>query len=138
MTDPNSTTDGPSNVGREFDQFVELVAYLRSDEGCPWDRDQTLNSMIEHVREETEEVVEAIRSGEPDELREELGDFLLQGVFLAQIAREKDQFDITDVLRDVQDKLRRRHPHVFGDEELDTAEEVLDRWNEIKREEREI
>lgn len=112
-----------------FENLVDLVEYLRSEEGCPWDRKQTMESMIECLREESEEVVEAVENDDMDNLEEELGDFLLQGVFYAQMAREEELFDVHDVLERLNRKLVKRHPHVFGDEE---AEEALESWENVK------
>lgn len=121
-----------------FRRLVEIVQVLRSDDGCPWDREQTMESMVEHIREETEEVVEAVESGDMENLKEELGDVILQAVFYAQLADERDLFTVDDVLNRIGNKLVSRHPHVFGDMELNTAEEVLDQWEEIKAKEKEI
>lgn len=118
-----------------FEQLVELVAYLRSDEGCPWDREQTMSSMVECLREETREVVEAVEAGDMENLREELGDLILQGVFYAQLAREEDLFDIEGVIRDLNAKLVRRHPHVFGEAVADNPREAIDHWETVKGDE---
>jgi tetrapyrrole methylase family protein/MazG family protein len=115
-----------------FRTLVNLVEYLRSEDGCPWDREQTMESMIECLREESEEVVQAVEAGDMDNLEEELGDFILQGVFYAQLAREKDLFDIDSVLERLNQKLVKRHPHVFGEEKAETAEEALDAWETVK------
>lgn len=128
----SQTESGDTSPGCPFERLVELVAYLRSDEGCPWDREQTMESMIECLEEESREVVEAVREGDMDNLEEELGDFILQGVFYAQMAREKDLFDIGDVLRRLNEKLVSRHPHVFGEESAESPEEAIDHWNEVK------
>jgi len=116
-----------------FENLVELVRYLRSEDGCPWDREQTMESMIENLREESEEVVEAVKNDDMDNLEEELGDFILQGVFYAQMAREQDLFDIEDVLERLNRKLVRRHPHVFGEEEAENADEAIEQWDEVKQ-----
>ncbi len=116
----------------EFHQLVERVEYLRSDQGCPWDREQTMESMTDNLEEETREVVDAVESGDREDLEEELGDLLLQTVFYAQMAREEGLFDIEDVLRRLNEKLVRRHPHVFGEAEAETAEEAVRRWQEVK------
>jgi len=124
----------------EFDRLVEIMAVLRSAEGCPWDREQTIDSLKPFVLEETYEVLEAIDRHDHDALREELGDFLFEAVFLAQLESEAGHFTIADSLRHVADKLVRRHPHVFkrgeGEAALDSAGEVRTRWEEIKAQER--
>ena len=126
-------------AGAAFQRLVELMRRLRSDDGCAWDREQTLESLRPFVIEETYEVVDAIDRGDPDALRDELGDFLLEAVFLAQISAERGDFDIADSLRAIGDKLVRRHPHVFGDEAGDgdgpNADQVKRQWEQIKAEE---
>jgi ATP diphosphatase len=98
-----------------FAQAVAIMARLRADGGCPWDREQTLESIRQYTLEETYEVLDAIERRDWRDLREELGDLLLQVLFYAQIATEDDQFTIADVVRTLNEKLIRRHPHVFGD-----------------------
>ncbi len=115
-----------------FAGLVEIMARLRSPEGCPWDREQTHLSLRPCLKEETEEVLEALDQGDPEALCEELGDLLLQVLFHAQLAAEAGDFDIGDILQGLQDKLVERHPHVFGGEKLNTAAEVLDAWEAIK------
>ncbi|MBI4734992.1 MAG: nucleoside triphosphate pyrophosphohydrolase [candidate division NC10 bacterium] len=105
-------------------------------EGCPWDREQTSESIKPYLVEETYEVLEAIDEQDPAKLREELGDLMLQVVFHAQMAEETGDFTIADVLTAINDKLVRRHPHVFGDEKAETAQEVLFNWEQIKQSER--
>ena len=116
-----------------FTDLVELMATLRSENGCPWDREQTHESLKVCLEEESGEVLEAIDSGNPESLCEELGDVLLQVLFHAQLASEAGDFTIGDVLRVLRDKLVERHPHVFGEEKLQTAAEVLEAWEAIKR-----
>jgi MazG family protein len=128
-----STKDGP---GGRFEELVALIARLRAPGGCPWDREQTHHSLKAMTLEEAYEVVEAIDLGD-EALRGELGDLLLQVVFHSQIAREESRFDVADVIDAVSEKMRRRHPHVFGDQEASTPEEVLESWEELKRAERE-
>src|ERR1051325_4842691 len=124
----------------EFARLVEIVATLRSPEGCPWDREQTIDSLKPYVLEETYEVLEAIDRHDHEALREELGDFVFEAVFLAQLEAEDGRFTIADSVAAVADKLVRRHPHVFardaGAEALDTAGQVRTRWEEIKAQER--
>jgi len=115
-----------------FDQFVQVINKLRSPGGCPWDREQTHNSLKPMLLEETYEVIEAIESNNDQQLSGELGDLLLQVVFHAQIASEDNRFTIMDVIEKVHDKMIRRHPHVFGDEEASTSAEVLRNWEAIK------
>jgi tetrapyrrole methylase family protein/MazG family protein len=119
-----------------FTELVEIMARLRGENGCPWDREQTSESIKPYLVEETYEVLEAIDEQDPGMLREELGDLILQIVFHAQMAEEVGSFTIADVLAGINDKLRRRHPHVFGDVKADTAQEVLFNWEQIKQAER--
>ena len=109
---------------------------LRAPDGCPWDREQSMADLGRYIREEAEEVVEAIESGRPDDVREELGDLLFNLIHAARIAEEAGDFDIEDVIAGARDKSVRRHPHVFGDAEARTREEVLEHWNRIKAEEK--
>ncbi len=120
----------------DFEDLVLLVEALRSELGCPWDREQDHKSIRKDLIEETYEVVEAIDTDDPVLLREELGDVLLQVVFHAAIEQEKQVFDIHDVANDICVKLIHRHPHVFGTVEADTAEQVLSNWEQIKSEEK--
>src|SRR5918999_4664402 len=101
-------------AGAKFDNLVDIMRALRAPDGCPWDREQTLASLRPFVLEETYEVLEAIESGAPALLREELGDFLYEAVFLAQISEEAGDFSIGDAIQAICDKLVRRHPHVFA------------------------
>ncbi len=119
-----------------FAELVEVMARLRAADGCPWDRQQTHESLKPYMLEEAYEALEAIDEGDDEELCKELGDVLLQIVFHAQIAREEKRFDISDVARAIVDKLVRRHPHVFADTEVAGADEVVTNWDEIKRQER--
>src|SRR5580765_3136682 len=125
---------------REFTRLIEIVATLRSPDGCPWDREQTIDSLKPYVLEETYEVVEAVDRGDHAALREELGDFVFEAVFLAQLESEAGHFTIADSLTAIADKLVRRHPHVFarqdGEAPLDSAGRVRVRWEEIKAQER--
>lgn len=126
-------------AGTSFDRLVGIMRTLRAPGGCPWDREQTLASLRPFVLEETYEVLEAIESGSPANLREELGDFLFEAVFLAQISDEAGDFTIADAIDGICDKLVRRHPHVFAREtspELSTSGEVLEQWEAIKARER--
>lgn len=124
---------------KSFDELIEIMARLRAPGGCPWDREQTYESLAPYLLEETYEAFDAIadaREGNTENLREELGDVLLQVVFHATIAAELGDFTIDDVARGVAEKLVLRHPHVFGDENLATADDVVNNWDELKRNER--
>ena len=114
--------------------LVEIMALLRSEGGCPWDREQTHESIRGNFIEETYEAVEAIDNGDSESLKEELGDVLLQVVFHSEIERERGSFDFDDVCDGICRKLILRHPHIFKDEDLADAEKVADRWDEIKKE----
>ena len=120
-----------------FGELVQIMARLRGENGCPWDREQTHASIKPYLLEETYEVLESIDENDPAKLEEELGDLALQVVFHAQMADEAGLFTIADVLRGINEKLRRRHPHIFGDVKADTAQEVLFNWEQIKKLERE-
>jgi len=125
---------------REFDRLVEIMATLRGPDGCLWDREQTIDSLKPFVLEETYEVLEAIDRHDHRALCEELGDFVFEAVFLAQLEAEAGEFTVADSLQSIADKLVRRHPHVFrraeGETALDTAGQVRTRWEEIKAQER--
>ena len=121
---------------RSFDELVALMTTLRGPNGCPWDRKQTLESLKPFIVEESYEVVDAIDKNDRSALAEELGDFLLQAVFVAEVAREEGSFDIGDAITAIYNKLVRRHPHVFGDVEAKDAEQVLVNWEKLKNEER--
>jgi tetrapyrrole methylase family protein/MazG family protein len=116
---------------------TRIVERLRAPDGCPWDREQTHQSLRPHLLEEAYEALEALDSGDLERLRDELGDLLLQIALHAQIAHEEGAFDIGDVARRVGEKLIRRHPHVFGDAAVASSGELLAQWERIKREERE-
>ena len=122
--------------GEQFDALVRIMERLRADNGCPWDREQTRETLKPFLIEEAYEVVEAIDEGDPKHLMEELGDLLFQVVFHAQVAAERREFTIGQVLAETADKMVRRHPHVFGDGTASTTREVLEQWEELKREER--
>lgn len=115
-----------------FDDLVNVVVILRSEQGCPWDKEQTHQSIRNDFIEETYEVIEAIDTEDPVLLREELGDVLLQVVFHARIEEQEGRFDINDVANDICVKLIHRHPHVFADVEADNSEQVLKNWESIK------
>jgi tetrapyrrole methylase family protein/MazG family protein len=119
-----------------FSQLVKLMAQLRSPAGCPWDREQTPQSLKPFLIEECYEVIEALDEGSPDKVKEELGDLLFQIIFHARIAEEQGAFTIQDVVSSIVDKMTRRHPHVFGEEKVSTSGEVLANWEEIKKKEK--
>jgi MazG family protein len=119
--------------GSRFERLLEIMARLRGPGGCPWDREQTPSSLKPFLIEEAYEVVEAIDRGDLDHVREELGDLLLQVVFHAQVATERGEFTMADVLERLADKLVRRHPHVFGTASADTPEQALAQWESLKQ-----
>jgi tetrapyrrole methylase family protein / MazG family protein len=125
--------------GRRFERLLDIMRTLRGPDGCPWDREQTLASLRPFVLEETYEVLEAIEAGTPAQLCEELGDFLFEAVFLAQISEEQGDFTIGDAIDAICDKLVRRHPHVFergeGDPPLSSGQ-VIEKWETLKARER--
>src|SRR6059036_3518293 len=123
-----------------FSRLVDIMATLRGPDGCPWDREQTIDTLKPFLLEETYEVLDAIDRHEHAALREELGDFVFEAVFLAQLEAEAGHFTIADSLTSVAEKLVRRHPHVFaradGEAPLDTPDTVITRWEQIKAQER--
>lgn len=121
---------------KDFYEFCDIVEKLRAPGGCPWDREQTHESLKKHLIEEAYEVADAIEDGNPMEIADELGDVLLQVVMHAQIGKEEGTFDINDVTDLVSRKMIERHPHVFGDVTVKNSEEVLDNWEEIKKAQR--
>ena len=133
-----STRDGVSDAGSAFQRLVDIMRRLRAPGGCPWDREQTIQSLRGFVLEETYEVLDAIDRSDHRGLRGEIGDLLFEGVFLAQIETDDGHFTVADSLRDVTGKLIRRHPHVFGDQQtsggpkVDTAGKVVEQWEQIK------
>ena len=127
-------------AAQEFTRLVDIMATLRAPDGCPWDREQSIDSLKPFVLEETYEVLEAIDRHDHEALCEELGDFVFEAVFLAQLESEAGRFSIADSLKSIADKLVRRHPHVFardaGEPPLESAGQVRARWEEIKAQER--
>jgi tetrapyrrole methylase family protein/MazG family protein len=121
------TTEHPA-----FDEFVKTIACLRAPDGCPWDREQTHESIARNMIEEAYEAVDAIESRDTTHLREELGDVLMQVVLQSQIAEDAGEFTIDDVCREVNEKLVRRHPHVFGEAAADDSSAVLELWDQVK------
>lgn len=126
----------PLKNPREFSTLADIIAHLRSPDGCPWDRQQTHESLRESLMEECYEALEAIDANDPAKLSSELGDLLLQVLLHSQIAAEAGQFTLVDVIEGLNRKLIRRHPHVFGSSPEKTAGEVLVKWEEIKKNER--
>jgi MazG family protein len=125
-----------SSAGEKFQKLVETMARLRAPGGCPWDREQTFDSIKPYTLEETYEVLDAIDRRAWSELAEELGDFILQAVFYAQMASDEKLFDIGDALDAINSKLIRRHPHVFGEGSAETGEDVKRIWGQVKAEEK--
>jgi MazG family protein len=125
-----------SHTGDKFRRLVEIMARLRSPGGCPWDAKQTFDTIKSYLVEETYEVLDAVDARNWDALREELGDLMLQAVFFARMAQEENRFQIGDSLDTINEKLVRRHPHVFADGDAKTPEEVKRRWDQIKAEEK--
>ncbi|MEO2019198.1 MAG: nucleoside triphosphate pyrophosphohydrolase [Fuerstiella sp.] len=125
-----------ADVLPEFQRLCEVIAKLRSPEGCPWDRQQTLASIKPYTLEETYELLEAIDSDDNAAIQEELGDVLLQVILDAQIAADENRFELVDVVRQIADKMVRRHPHVFGDAHAETTEDVKRHWHAAKNKEK--
>ncbi len=122
--------------GTSFESFVEVTAHLRAPNGCPWDREQTHESLRKHMLEESYEAISAIDSGNFVDMREEFGDLLLQVVLQSQIANEEGQFNVNQVVQGIYSKIVRRHPHVFGDVEVADVDGVLANWEKLKEKER--
>jgi len=121
--------------GKALEELIKVMDELLAPEGCPWDREQTHESLQRYLIEESYEVVEAIQEGNQDKLREELGDVLLQVVFHSALARREGDFDFSDVAITVRDKMIKRHPHVFGELKLASSDDVMDRWEGFKKQE---
>ena len=126
----------PARTAEWFEKLVAVQARLRAPKGCPWDREQTHQSLRTYLIEEAYEVLDAMDAGDDAKFADELGDLLLQVLFHADIAREAGRFDVVDVIRAIHDKMIRRHPHVFGDGTAKNSAEVLRNWDRIKAEER--
>ena len=120
----------------QLERLIDIIATLRGENGCKWDREQTHKSLKPNMLEEAYEAVDAIESGKVSSIKEELGDVLLQVVLHAQIAKDKNEFDIEDVAKGIADKLVHRHPHVFGNVKVESTQEILDNWDKIKKEEK--
>ena len=139
MTEANPVPGTPPDFTQllpEFQRLCEVIAKLRSPDGCPWDRQQTMKSIKPYTLEETYELLEAIDSDNNGAIQEELGDVLLQVILDAQIAADESRFGLTAVVRRIADKMIRRHPHVFGDVQADTTDEVRRNWHAIKQQEK--
>src|SRR5438552_794287 len=124
------------SAGEWFEELVAVQARLRAPKGCPWDREQTHQTLRTYLLEEAYEVLEALDAGNDAKFAEEMGDLLLQIVFHSQIAQEEGRFTVADVIREIHDKMIRRHPHVFGEARARNSAEVLRNWEQIKAEER--
>ena len=134
--DLRGDTRARKRIGKAFESLVALQARLRAPNGCPWDREQTHDSLRTYLVEETYEVLDALDSGEARKFADELGDLLLQIVFHAELAAEAGKFDIADVIEQIYTKMVRRHPHVFGKVRAETSADVLKNWEQLKAEER--
>ena len=132
----SSPKANPSRAGAWFEKLVALQKRLRAPDGCPWDREQSHSTLRTYLIEEAYEVLDALESGDDAKFTEEMGDLLLQIVFHSQIATEEGRFTISDVIREVHEKMVRRHPHVFGSKRARDAAEVLKNWEQIKARER--
>jgi len=127
---------GSLGEGTSFESFAEIVAHLRAPDGCPWDREQTHQSLRTHLLEEAYEALSAMDANDPGAMREEFGDLLLQIVLNAQIAYQAGEFTVTQVIKNINEKLIRRHPHVFGEVRVDGVNGVLQNWEKLKEKER--
>lgn len=130
------SASGQAGTGEAFAKLAAVMARLRAPGGCPWDREQTHATLRTYLIEEAYEVLDALDAADDRKFAEELGDLLLQVLFHAQIAAEEGRFGINDVIREIHDKMVRRHPHVFGDTSAKTSAEVLKNWEQIKKQER--
>ena len=139
-TKNNRAKKSPANpaFGKLFENLVELQIRLLAPNGCPWDREQTHESLRTYLIEEAYEVLDALESGDPDKFAEELGDLLLQIIFHSQLASQAGRFNVGDVIERVHTKMVRRHPHVFGTDKADSAAQVLKNWEQLKVEERRV
>ncbi len=126
----------PLPPGNSFESFQEIIAHLRAPDGCPWDREQTHQTLRKHLLEESYETLAAMDENDPSKMREEFGDLLLQVILNAQIGYEYGEFTMSEVLKGIYDKIIRRHPHVFGQTQVDGVGQVLTNWENIKKEER--
>jgi tetrapyrrole methylase family protein/MazG family protein len=120
-----------------MEQLLEIMDRLRGENGCPWDKEQTHQSLKPYLIEEAYEALEAIEKNAPAEMCEELGDLLFQIIFHAQVAKENEKFSFSDIIQKIAEKMVRRHPHVFGDTEVKNSQDVLVNWEKIKQKEKE-
>lgn len=120
----------------KFFKLVDILEQLRGEHGCPWDKKQTHKTLMKYLFEESNEYNQAVEKEDYNNMKEELGDVLLQVIFHAQIAKENNKFDIYDVLDTINEKMIRRHPHVFGNSKATTEEEIRKEWEKIKAEEK--
>lgn len=125
-----------NNAEKLFEELLKLCKKLRGKNGCLWDREQTHKSLIPYLKEESKEVIECIEKDDYKNLKEELGDLLYQVIFHSQIASENNEFTMEDVIKGLIEKLIRRHPHVFGDTEVTSVEDILKNWEKIKKSEK--
>ena len=123
-------------MDRKLSDLAAIMDRLRDEDGCPWDREQTHESLKNYLIEEAYEVIEAIETGDDAVLKEELGDLLFQVIFHARLAKEKGQFTIEDVITEISEKMIRRHPHVFGSDNVKSSAKVLEKWEQIKQKEK--
>lgn len=128
--------DYAAQLGEEFVTLVEIIAALRGPQGCPWDKEQTQSSLTQYAIEEAFELAEAIESGNQQEIKDELGDFMFQVILQAQVAQDEKHFRLTDVMKNLGEKLVRRHPHVFSDVQVSGTEEVWKNWEQLKAKEK--
>jgi len=126
-------TDSCHRAQKTLKRLLEIICRLRSPDGCMWDRQQNIKDIGRYLMDETYEVIDAIESGSPEELREEMGDLLFQIFFIAGIAEEAGNFNISDVMENVTQKMIRRHPHVFGDKTVRNIDEIRSNWEDIKK-----
>ena len=125
-----------SDATESFRKLIEIVDTLMGENGCPWDNIQTRESLKPYLVEETYEVLEALDTNDPDQIKDELGDLLYQILFHSKISSKSNEFDIKDVLDNLKEKMVRRHPHVFKEGQINTPDQVIERWEEIKKEEK--
>jgi MazG family protein len=130
------TPELPSSSSKALGALTHLIKTLRGEKGCPWDRKQTPRSICVYLTEEIYELIDAIESGNPDRICEELGDVLFQIFFIARIFEEMGHFDIATVARSNTEKMTRRHPHVFGEDRVESTQQIRERWHEIKKKEK--
>ena len=125
-----------TKAGKEFEKLLDLVARLRAEDGCPWDLEQTPDTVKRYLLEEVYELVDAVDQHAPNQVADELGDLIFMAIFMAHLYEEQDQFQMDQVLRRVGDKMMHRHPHVFGKSKVESPGQVKLKWEEIKRQER--